>query len=264
MQSHLKSYREAFPYQIVYNETSDLAVLRFKGGKANYVLPIYLRRTPDGFWKLDVTKAYAFSGGKEDFEVFSIYEDHPWMFAYSKSKGKKSLCNIPELIPFPLNLKEKIKKLKKAVEDNPNDASNYFKLADIFYWECYWIKAAIDVVEKGLELEPENYPYRWLAISMRYRFPSAGLNQKHYDALLHYYPKDILVLLNSSRYYWYYPMDYKKALKILRRIKKIERSKDTYPYIIYLLDYIGNYWQEVSLDRNILWKITHFINIFFF
>lgn len=264
MQSHLKSYRQAFPYQIVYNETGDLAALRFKGEKAKYVLPIYLRRTPDGFWKLDITKAYAFSAGKEDLEVFSLYEDHPWMFAYSKSKGKKSLCNIPELITFPLNLKERTKKLEEAIQENPKDASNYFKLADILYWECYWIKAAIDVAEKGLELEPDNYPYRWLVINMRYRFPSAELNQKHYDALLHYYPKDVIVLLFSSRYYWYSLMDYKKALKILSKVKKIDENKYAGLYFSNLIDYMINYWKQVSLDRNIIWKITHFIYIFCF
>jgi len=217
LRSTWREYQESVPYRIIYKD--DLAAARFQGLRT---LPIFLRRTPDGFWKIDVTKGWAFTQGDENLRRFPRYTDHPWMFAFPEYYYGKSKCNIPELIAFPLNLREKISELEKAIERDPSNASNYFKLGDIFYWECYWIRAAIDVVERGLELEPNNIPYHWLAIDMRYRFPSVERIPKHFDAILKVNPNDLEVLRAYRYHCLHFSMDRWKARELGLRIWFVE------------------------------------------
>lgn len=182
--------RGAFPYHIRYK--GSLAAVRFQKAQS---WPIFLRRTSDGFWKIDEARAWVSS-----WQIFSenksgpLHKDHPWMFAFSEYKYKKSLCSVPQLLPASLTLKGEIARLEKAIKENPRNASNYFKLADLFYWDCLWIAAAIDLVEKGLELEPNNIPYRWLVIFMRYRFPDPEPNASHIEKLLSIKPDDLEAL----------------------------------------------------------------------
>jgi hypothetical protein len=212
LRSQWQDYQKEFPYRIIYNKRGDLAAIRFKG----LLWPLFLRKTPEGFWKIDVTKGWAFSQANWNLtEIYPLYKDHPWMFAFPEYGYKKSKCNIPKLIPFPLNIKERIAKLEAAIKRSPHDASNYFKLADIFYWECYWIRAAIDLAEKGLEIEPDNIPYRWLAIYMRYRFPKVEGIPAHYEALLKINPCDRYVLKRYVSYCTTFSQDKLKATVLL-------------------------------------------------
>jgi hypothetical protein len=253
--------QRALPYRIKYK--GDLAALRFAKDQS---FPIFLRRTPDGFWKVDAARAWVSSW--QDFVANKsgpLNRDHPWMFAFPEYKYKKSLCHVPDLLPASLTLKDEISKLEASIKREPNNVSNYFKLADIFYWDCLWIRAAIDLVEKGLELEPNNIPYRWLAIFMRYRFPSTGPNAGHLEKLLEINPIDLDALYKYSSYQWYYTMDHKKAMKVLRRARKVERklTNSTRRFRRYLNSYKKNYWNQVAVDRSKLWRICEYFYIFY-
>jgi len=219
LKSYWQKYQEQSPYRIVYNREGDLAAIRFKG----LLWPLFLRKDPNGFWKMDVTKAWAFSQANYNLTgLYPLYKDHPWMFAFPEYKYQESTCNIPSLLPTSFSVKEEVSRLEKLIKDKPDNASNYFKLADILYWECYWIASAIDVVEKGLELEPDNVPYRWLAIYMRYRYPKVEYIPNHFEALLEVNPNDTGVLEQYISHCRLFTKDTKKAAELQRRLKKVE------------------------------------------
>ncbi len=218
LQSYWRKYQKQSPYRIFYNQEEDLAVVRYKG----LLWPLFLRKFPDGFWKMDVTKAWAFSQANYSMtDLYPLYQDHPWIFAYPEYRYQKSLCNIPSLLPASFSVKDEILRLEELIKNEPDNASNYFKLADILYWECYWIGSAIDVAEKGLELEPDNIPYRWLAIFMRYRYPKVEYIPHHFEAFLKMNPNDVDVL---EKYISHCRLtaDNKKAAELERRLKKIK------------------------------------------
>lgn len=259
--SRWKDCQNTFPYRIKYK--GDLAAVRFQKQQS---WPIFLRRTTDGFWKVDEARAWVSSW--QDFAENKSgpwHRDHPWMFAFPEYKYKKSLCYVPGLLPASLSLRDEISRLEKAIKDKPQTASNYFKLADIFYWDCLWIAAAIDLVEKGLVLEPENVPYRWLAIFMRYRFPDPEPNAKHLEKLLEINPNDLEALDYYSRHHWFYTMDYKKAMRVLRILRDVEekRTSSTKRFKWRLDSYKKNYWSQVAVDRNAMWRRWNYFCIFY-
>lgn len=255
--SRWEDCRRAFPYRIRYK--GDLAAVRFS---KNQSFPIFLRKDGQGYWRVDAARAWVSSW--QDFaknESGPLHKDHPWMFAFGEYK--KSRCNVPGLLPASLRLTEEISRLEKAIKDEPEKVSTYFRLADMFYWDCLWIRSAIDLVEKGLDLEPDNVPYRWLAINMRYRFPDPEPNVKHFGKLLEIDPDDRGALYGYSWHHWHYTMDYEKAMDILGRIKDIENKSGIKGYKTRLNDYKANYWNQIAVDRSIVWKIWNYLYIFY-
>jgi hypothetical protein len=258
--SRWEDCRRGFPYEIKVE--GDLAVVRFSEDTS---FPIFMRRTPNGFWKVDAARAWVsswqdFAGNKSG----PMYRDHPWMFAFPEYKEKKSLCRVPEPFPLSRSLKDEIRRLDEAMLQNPEEASNYFDLADIFCWECMWLATAIDLVERGLELDPGNMPYRWLAIDMHYRFPSPEPNAGHFEALLAMNPRDADALYGYSYHCWQFTMEYRKAIKFLRRGREAEvriTGKETH-YRWYLKHYRETYWSEVAVYWSAPRKVWNFIWIF--
>lgn len=255
-----KDCERGFPYEIVTE--GDLAAVRFEEGGS---FPIFLRRTSDGFWKIDAARAWVsswqdFAGSRSG----PMHRDHPWMFAFPEYEQGKSLCNVPDPVPLALSLRQEIGKLEKAIKENPESASNYFNLADVFYWDCMWIAAAIDLVERGLELDEANIPYRWLAIYMRYRFPSTEPNGRHFEILLSIDPGDPDVLYLYSFHCWHLTMKHKKAIRLLRRARAVEMSRQgSCPrYERYLDSYKEKYWKQLAVDRDALWALWNYLRIF--
>ena len=161
-------------------------------------------------------------------------------------------------------LKDEIKRLDEAIRRNPEEASNYFDLADIFCWECMWLATSIDLVERGLELDPGNVPYRWLAIDMHYRFPSPEPNAGHFKALLAMNPWDADALFRYSYHCWQFTLEHRKAMQLLRSGRKAEvriTGKETH-YRWYLKHYRETYWSEVAVDWSVPRKIWNFVWIF--
>jgi tetratricopeptide (TPR) repeat protein len=260
--SRWEDCQAAFPYQIEFQ--GDLAAVRFV---YNQSFPVFFRRDGNGHWKIDETRAWVSSW--QDFfanKSGPLHKDHPWMFAFLEHNQKKSLCNVPSLLPASTSVRDEIEKHKRKIEREPNNSSNYFELADILYWDCLWIAAAVDLTEKGLELEPQNVPYRWLAIFMRYRFPDPDPNINHLEKLLEIDPDDYDALEYYSRHHWYYIMDFRKSVKILQKLKTVEKesTNDTFKYRWLLNSYKKNYWNQINVDRNILYRCLHYLYIFHF
>lgn len=258
--SRWEDCQKALPYRIKYK--GDLAAVRFAKVQS---FPIFLRRTSDGFWKVDATRAWVSSWQRfATNESGPLHRDHPWMFAFSEYGYKKSLCPVPELLPGSLSLKDEISRLEMAIKKEPGNASNYYKLADIFYWDCLWIGAAIDLVEKGLELEPENVAYRWLAIFMRYRFPNPEPNGEHLEKLLEIDFEDFSALDYYSRHQWHFIMDHRKAVRILGKLKIVEKelTNNTERSKWLLNAYKKKYWSQVDVDRNALWRTWNYLYLF--
>ena len=122
---------------------------------------------------------------------------------------------------FPLNLKQRIAILEQAIRDRPEVAANYFELADIFYWECYWIAGAIEVAEKGLALDPDRTAYRWLVIDMRSHYPLLDGIPAQYEAILKRDPNDLKALYDYSYFCREYLKDAKRAASLRARYEKI-------------------------------------------
>lgn len=186
LRNQARKYRSA-PNPSIIRE-GDLAVARF--GDA-YVPPLFLRRDPDGNWRIDLVKSWAFTTGDRSLtRFFPLYTDHPWMFAFPEHARSTSRVPIPALLDSSMSITHRIRELESEIEMDPRNAQSYFDLASILYFECYWIRAAINAVERGLELSPDSVRERWLAIAMRYRFPATGGASIHFDHLRRLFPDD--------------------------------------------------------------------------
>jgi tetratricopeptide (TPR) repeat protein len=186
------------------------------------------------------------------------------MFAFPEYEYNKGLCHVPEPFPLSGSITDEIKRLDEAIRRQPEEASNYFDLADIFCWECMWLAASIDLVERGLELDPGNAPYRWLAIDLHYRFPSPEPNARHFEALLAVNSRDAGALYGYSYHCWQFTLEHRKAIKLLRRARDVEeRLTGKAPrYGSYLKGYRETYWSEVAVYWSAPRKIWNFIWIF--
>ena len=259
-QSRWQDCQAAMPYEIKYD--GDLAALRFAKDQS---FPIFLRRTSDGLWKVDAARAWVCSW--QDFaknKSGPLYDDHPWIFAFPEFKSSSKHFSVPPLLPDSVNLNDEIARLENQINQNPKDPSNYFKLADIFYWDCLWIGPAIDLVEKGLVLDQYNVPYRWMVIDMRYRFPDPEPNLEHFKCLLKN-KLDLDALLCYSRHCWFYTMEYKKAIKLLEKAKDFEKklNNNTKKSQQYLQTYKDNFWKQLFLDTNLFYRLRMYLYFFY-
>lgn len=212
------NYRQAMPWRIKLQ--GDLGVVRFK--KNSPVFPLFLRRDEKGLWRLDIAKAWAFMAQTYDLKsVTMVNTDHPWMFAFPDESYEPTKMPAQPELTFPLSLKQRIGALEQAIHDRPDVASNYFELADVFYWECYWIGAAIEVAEKGLALDPGRTDYRWLVIDMRSHYPLLEGIPVHYEAILKRDPNDMKALRDYAYFCREFLKDAKRAASLRARYEKI-------------------------------------------
>ena len=215
------NYRQAMPYRIKLQ--GDLGVVRFKRGAP--VFPLFLRRDENGYWRLDIAKAWAFMAQTYDLKsVEMVNTDHPWMFAFTDCSYETSKMPPPPALSFPLNLKQRIGALEQAIRERPEVAANYFELADIFYWECYWIAGAIEVAEKGLALEPGRTAYRWLVIDMRSHYPLLDGIPAQYEAILKQDPDDLKALHDYAYFSREFLKDARRAASLRARYDKLSGS----------------------------------------
>ena len=239
----------------------DLAAAQFsKGG----VMPLLLRRYSDGLWRIDVTKSWAYYQTTSDFKTtIPIYDNNPWMFAWPSEVRKKASRSLPKLLTPDQSVANEIAKLEKKINSGAASASTYFQLSDIFYFECYWIRAAMNAVEKGLLLEPTNTPYRKRLIDMSYRFPDLTDIPRHYDAILELDPVDKKTIRN---YIWFLET-YRKDPKKIAELKEMQKNPP-FPKAPVLLSagpakqhyasyYIPRELREVSLDITPLQQDWH-------
>lgn len=213
-----ENYIHAQPYRIKVQ--GNLAVVRFR--KDAPVFPLFLRKDKNGCWRLDLTKAWAFMAQTDDLKsVTMVNTDHPWMFAFPDYSYEPTVFPaLPEL-PVALNLKQRIASLEQSIRDQPDLAKNYFELADILYWECYWIAGAIEVAEKGLLLEPSRIDYRWLVIDMRSHYPLLDGIPSQYESILKYEPDNLKALHDYAYFSSEFLRDPKRASSLRSRYEKV-------------------------------------------
>lgn len=188
--NRFKQYQRSLPYEI-YQE-GQYAVARFA---KNYVRPLFLRQTDQGLWLVDETKMWAYVDGfaesdGDHYYVQSFDNPSPWSFAVNfpgDTLIKGLTIDRPNPIPLTVNLKELIAALESRIKADPTNASAYFELADVLFFENYWIKDAITAVEKGLALDPLNERYLRRAIFFGSKMPDYTYTPAHFETLLKMY-----------------------------------------------------------------------------
>ena len=205
----------------------DLAVATFGNPNA---IPLLLRKDQQGLWHIDVPKSWAYIQASSDLKSMRpAYGDHPWMFAWPKDLWQDESPPTPELYPMDVSIAAEIASLESAIEKNPDTASNYFRLADILFFECYWIRAAMDTLERGLEKEPGNVAYRKRLIQFSYRFPDLSKVQQHYEAILKHDPNDRSAI---KGYIWFLKNYRNEPQRVATLEQRLAESSSTTKYPI--------------------------------
>ncbi|MCF6314021.1 MAG: TPM domain-containing protein [Verrucomicrobiales bacterium] len=169
-------------------QSGDLAAVRFQRPD---VMPILFRKDSQGNWLADITKSWAYSQASRDLKkMYPAMGDHAWMFAWKNELRKPVVPPTPAPLAKGKSLDAEILRLEKAIQNLPKEASNYFALADLLYFECYWIRDAMKLIEKGLLLDPANVLYHKRFISFAYRFPDMSRVEHHHEQIFQHDPGD--------------------------------------------------------------------------
>ncbi len=98
---------------------------------------------------------------------------HPYLFAWIEENHPvknyilyQNKSNAAPLIGDPESLLEKISIAQEKLKQEPKNASRYFELADLFYFEMYWMEEAKQLVKEGLKLEADNLAYNWRLVDL--------------------------------------------------------------------------------------------------
>ena len=175
-------YEQAKPYRIYTQD--DKAAALFRPGYL--VWPVLLRKDDKGLWLVDEARAWAYIHIAESgFDPIQKSLKFPYAFAWKQRANPKEPAPIypdgrvftPALPDYPDDLTGRIHAAEKKIENEPNNAKHYFDLANILYFDCYWLTAAIPLFEKGLALEPDRMEYHWRLIDLY-------INDTHIDKML--------------------------------------------------------------------------------
>jgi hypothetical protein len=158
LQKDAANYERSGPYKIYQN-----GKFAFVSFAKRFCRPILLRQDELGYWLVDQTKMWAFIDGWISDEGALYYVQtfnnlSPWSFAVNlpgNTLMKGLEITRPEPFPLNKNLQSRLQKLEYEISEKPSAAS-YFELADLYFFENYWIKDAIKMVAAGLELDPYN------------------------------------------------------------------------------------------------------------
>lgn len=190
-----------------YNNFSGKYKIHIQGGLAAVrftrpdVMPILFRKDSQGNWLADITKSWAYSQASRNLKkMYPAFGDHSWMFAWENELHEPEVPVTPGPLEKGKSLDGEIARLEKAIEKQPEVAANYFGLADLLYFECYWIRDAMKLIEKGLTLDPANVLYRKRFISFAHRFPDLSRVEHHYEQIFQHDPGDYQNLHNYRNY----------------------------------------------------------------
>lgn len=201
------------------HQSGDFAAVRFDRPD---VMPILFRKDSQGDWRADITKSWAFSQATRDLKKMNpTWGDHAWMFAWENEYHKPEVPATPAPLAKEKLLDAEIVHLEKAIEKQPEIAANYFALADLLYFECYWIRDAMQLIEKGLTLEPSNVLYRKRFIYFAYRFPDLSRVEHHYEQIFQHDPGDYRNLRSYSNY-----LKNKRSPAYAEKIKTLEAARE--------------------------------------
>lgn len=217
-----KSAYRNFSGSYTIHKSGDYAAARFDRPE---VMPILFRKDAEGDWLADITKSWAYSQATRDLKLMKpAYGDNAWIFAWDSKFKEPEIPATPAPLPKDQSLEEAITQLEKAIKETPTNASNYFKLADIFFYECYWIRDAMKLIEQGLEYESENCLYRKRYVNFAYRFPDLSKVRDQYEAIYKHNPGDFL---NLGSYRSYLKRNRPTGYEAKR--EELQRAKDNKP-----------------------------------
>jgi tetratricopeptide (TPR) repeat protein len=132
-------------------------------------LPIVLRRGGDGLWYVDEPKAWTyFHRFEDDTNFFVKYADNPFL------AGLRSL-NLPHMertvygnhVGTPpatsagTSPSALLQSLEARVRAEPQAATNYAALGDVYLFEFDWVSKAISYYEAASALAPDENSYHW-------------------------------------------------------------------------------------------------------
>jgi hypothetical protein len=161
-------YKRALPFKVFIQ--NNLAVALFKAGEPT--MPVLMRQQTDGKWLVDEASAWAhFHLFESATEPVPKYDDHEFWFAWEQDqRWVKSQALYPLRVKtsnsYTADLHQEIRNLENFILKNPEDSLGYLRLADLIYFNSYWIAAAVPLYEKALHLNPKNSEIRWRLIDL--------------------------------------------------------------------------------------------------
>jgi len=159
---------QAGPPKIVARE--DLAVVSYASGQP--VLPIFMRRDPEGRWLVDEPKAWASLHLFQDGSHRLKYMESPYAFGIQPKTGERlwaifdSRATPPPLVPMPTNLRQRLADAEARVKEKPSEVAAWVALADLLHFEIFWVQAAEAVYVRIVQLDPARMDIRWRLIDI--------------------------------------------------------------------------------------------------
>lgn len=225
------------------HQKEDFAAVRFERAD---VMPILFRKDGKGDWLADITKSWAYSQASRDLKKMNpTWGDHAWIFAWENEYHEPEVPASPLPLVKEKSLDKEILRLENAIKLRPELGSNYFALADLLFFECYWIRDAMELIEKGLVLDPANVLYRKRFISFAYRFPDLSRVEYHYEQIFQHDPGDYQNLWSYAYY-----LKNKSSSVYAGKIKILEAAKEnlTIPRNPFSMHEEGGYFQRRSMQ----------------
>src|SRR4029079_2625868 len=136
-----------------FPQQGDLAAATF--GVRDPVLPILMRRDPEGLWYVDEPKVWAayalFQDGSSNIKYDRMafeFASLPWPSGQRRTPLFGSNATPPPLLPPPTRLKEPLRNAAAAVQAEPSSADAWIALADLLHFEIFWLQASEAVYER--------------------------------------------------------------------------------------------------------------------
>jgi hypothetical protein len=144
----------------------DLAAATF--GVRDPVLPIFMRRDPEGLWYVDEPKVWAayhlFQDGSHNLKYDGMafeFAALPWPTGQKRTALFGSNAVPPALVPLPARLKERLQQAEARVQAEPANVAAWIALADLLHFEIFWLQPSEAVYERIVTLAPDRMDMHW-------------------------------------------------------------------------------------------------------
>ena len=174
-----------------FRQQGDLAAAVF--GVRDPVLPVLMRRDPEGLWYVDEPKVWAayhlFQDGSSNLKYERMafeFAALPWPSGQRRAAVFGSHATPPALLPLPTRLKERLQSAEARVQAQPSNVDAWIALADLLHFEIFWLQASEAVYERIVKLAPERMEMQWRLLDI-YQMTSdvEGANRQWCHILKH-------------------------------------------------------------------------------
>jgi hypothetical protein len=176
-------------------ERGDLAAATF--GPRDPVLPILMRRDPEGLWFVDEPKAWAayhlFQDGSSNLKYNGMafeFAALPWPSGQRRTAMFGSNASPPALLPLPAGLKARLARAEARVQAAPSDVDAWVALADLLHFEIFWISASEAAYERIVKLAPERMDIQWRLLDIYEMTSDVDGENRQWCAILRHDPRD--------------------------------------------------------------------------